>query len=173
MVEDINWTTFVVESASSTDWTTVLVAFATGLTAITGPLLLHFLQQRQGRETTRAALLAEVAALAALIRSRKYCEHLEESIEHISAGGTFDTFRVAIPADYNLIYRKNAGKLGCLSPDEAARIVRFYQEIMEVICDMSPGGGLYEGRPELYFYEDNLALIKSALAIADDFATRG
>lgn len=173
MVEGINWTTFVVESSSSTDWTTVLVALATGLTAVTGPVLLHVLQLRQERRATRAALFAEVAALATLIRTRRYGGHLEAAIEDLAKGGDPHHLQVAIPEDYNLVYRQNAGKLGCLEPAEAASIVRFYQELMEVFADMSPGGALYEGVNDQSYYADDLGLINSALAIADKLAERG
>ena len=44
-----------------TDWTTVLVALATGLTAAAGPALLHFLEVRKERAGVRAALISEVA----------------------------------------------------------------------------------------------------------------
>lgn len=173
MVEGINWTTFVVESSSSTDWTTVLVALITGLTAAAGPALMHVLQGRKERLAVRAALIAEVTALASIIRARRYCEDLQETIQQLKQGHTVEYFKVPIPEDYNLIYRQNADKLGCLPADEAAEVVRFYKLVMAVIADMSPGGALYEGEAGAVNYAENLGLLRAALSLADGLAERG
>lgn len=173
MVEDVSWTPFVVESASSTDWTVVFVALITGLTAAVGPVLMHVLQARKERLAVGAALIAEVTALALIIRARRYCEDLEETIQDLNNGLTVEYFKLPIPEEYNLIYRQNADKLGCLPADDAAKVVRFYKLLMAVMADMSPGGALYEGEAGPENYAENVVLLQDALAIADGFAGRG
>lgn len=178
MVEGVNWTVFAVESASSTDWTTILVALVTGLTAAGGPALMHVLQTRKERLGVRAALIAEVTALAAVIRARGYCEDLHDAavaLQAQEAGGPaadLGSFKFSVPEDYNLIYRQNADKLGCLNADEAAYVVRFYKLLMAVVADVSPGGSLYEGEFSSLNFTENRGLFLAALEIADELGKK-
>jgi hypothetical protein len=164
-----------------TDWTTVLVALATGLTAAAGPALLHFLEVRKERAGVRAALISEVVALAGVIRSRRYCEDLGTAAMNLRLRAQASTpftepdeedFRPSIPDQYNLIYRENASRLGCLKPAEAVDVVRFYQLVLAVITDLSPGGALYEGTANADSFVENRAMLIAALAIADRLAVK-
>lgn len=164
-----------------TDWTTVFVALATGLTAAAGPAVMHYLERRKERAGVRAALISEVVALAGVIRARKYCEDLETTAVQLKVAGhpelhpsedVEEDFRVSIPDQYNLIYRENASKLGCLDPSEAVDVVRFYQLVQAVIADISPGGSLYEGTADADSFLENRSMLIAALALADRLARR-
>ncbi|MBT1120766.1 hypothetical protein [Stutzerimonas nitrititolerans] len=163
------------------DWTTIFVALAAGVTAAAGPISLHLMDARKERAGVRAALIAEVVALAGVIRIRKYCEDLEKTAQNLSlrarASPPFspaieEDFRVSIPDQYNLIYRENASRLGCLKPSEAVDVVRFYQLVLAVIADMSPGGSLYEGTASADSFLENRTMLIAALALADRLARK-
>lgn len=165
-----------------TDWTTVFVALATGFTAAAGPAFLHLLEGRRERAGVRAALISEVVALAGVIRSRKYCQDLDEAARNLrlrEMGSTpfsevkEEGFRVSIPEQYNLIYRENATRLGCLKPSEAVDVVRFYQLVLAVVADMTPGGSLYEGTAAHASFTENKNMLIAALALADRLAVKG
>lgn len=164
-----------------TDWTTVFVALAAGLTAAAGPAFLHYLEGRKERAGVRAALISEVVAIAGVIRVRKYCEDLDNAAEtlRLRAHGTSlfadpaeEDFRVSIPDQYNLIYRENASRLGCLDPSEAVDVVRFYQLVLAVVADLSPGGSLYEGTANASSFLENRSMLIAALALADRLAKK-
>lgn len=164
-----------------TDWTTVFVALATGLTAAAGPAFMHYLERRKERAGVRAALISEVVALAGVIRVRKYCEDLEGMALLLKAQGgeslpssevDDEDFRISVPDQYNLIYRENASRLGCLDSSEAVDVVRFYQLLQAVVADTSPGGSLYEGTDDADSFLENKNMLVAALALADRLAKR-
>lgn len=119
--------------------------------------------------------------MAGVIRIRKYCEDMESTAVHLKVIGRSslppskddeEVFRVSIPDQYNLIYRDNASKLGCLDPSEAVDVVRFYQLVQAVITDTSPGGCLYEGTADADSFLENRSMLIAALALADRLAKR-
>lgn len=143
---------------------------------------MHWLEGRRERVGVRAALISEVVALAEVIRSRRYCEELAESAQtlrmraHAStpfSAAEPESFQVSIPEQYNLIYRENATRLGCLDPAEAVDVVRFYQLVLAVVADMSEGGSLYEGTAAAANFVENRNMLLAALEIADRLAGGG
>lgn len=115
---------------SGIDWTTVLVVLATGLSAAFGPAFMQWRTASNEQKSVRAALLAEVTALASVIRARDYKGELLDSIRELARnqeengfGKGFANCEIPIPDHYNLIYRENIQRLGCLTPKEAADIV--------------------------------------------------
>lgn len=162
---------------SGIDWTTVLVVLATGLSAAFGPAFMQWRAASNEQKAVRAALLAEVTALASVIRGRDYRgviskSHLElcRSALGNGFGKGFATCEIPVPELYNLIYRQNIMHLGYLSPQEAADIVHFYQLIQAVVVDVSPGGALCEGTDDDEAFRQAIGLLDSALDIADRLA---
>ncbi|HFF2084749.1 hypothetical protein ABL980_03665 [Pseudomonas aeruginosa] len=159
-----------------TDWTTVLVGLI-GAAAGAGPTLyLHLSGVRRERQAVRAAILAEIRALVDLIERRGYLSHVRTEYQTLSLSLAMATpftqqevaeasLRVLVPPDYNLIYRENATRLGCLEPDEAAQVVKFYQLIQSVIADVTPGGLLYEGTREARQISETLAIFEEAMRV--------
>ena len=153
------------------DWTTILVAVATGSTAAIGPVILGLWTRRQEKKSVRAAILAEVSALAEIVRDRRYVETLltiEQNLMLRRQGAPFSpssvegyTLQVAVPLDYNLMYRANSERLGSLKPQEASKVVYFYQLIQSVVVDVGPGGRAHDGSNDpLMFRETRLMLEK-------------
>ncbi|HBO4442103.1 hypothetical protein OPY27_03125 [Pseudomonas aeruginosa] len=159
-----------------TDWTTVLVGLI-GAAAGAGPTLyLHLSGVRRERQAVRAAILAEIRALVDLIERRGYLSHVRTEYQTLSLSLAMVTpftqqevaeasLRVLVPPDYNLIYRENATRLGCLEPGEAAQVVKFYQLIQSVIADVTPGGLLYEGTREARQISETLAIFEEAMRV--------
>ncbi|MGE8499089.1 MAG: hypothetical protein ACN6O6_16400 [Pseudomonas sp.] len=163
-----------------TDWTTVFVAAITGATALIGALLtltLHLSEGRRERKSVRAALLAEVAALAHLMRENDYLEELKVDIGNLhlrlSTARPFMSqtveplyYQIPVPETYNLIYRTNISRLGALKPVEAEQIVLFYQLLQSIIVDASPGGYLADGTHDLRKVESTIQMLSKALDLA-------
>lgn len=134
------------------DWTTVLVALVTGMTAAGGPVLLWYKQGQKEREGVRAALLAEVRALVEIIECRGYLSSIRQMEAQLAASrpGVFEPIKpvsleIMSDSNFNRIYIGNVERLGVLSPDEASQIVRFYQLVGAFNVDVSPGGALARG----------------------------
>ncbi|MFO6217841.1 hypothetical protein ACLBVF_34815, partial [Pseudomonas aeruginosa] len=93
------------------DWTTILVAFSSGATAALGPVALSLWSEAKSKSAVRAAILAEVAAIADVIRHRRYVEDLYQ-IERNVVPARQAQMQVVVPDEVTLIYRSNADKLG-------------------------------------------------------------
>jgi len=152
------------------DWTTVLVGLIGAGAGALPPLYLHMNGVGRERSAVRAAILAEVTALIDLIDRRGYLSgmNFELSDEELqSADATQEEvtyfYRVIVPADYNLIYRENASRLGCLKVDEAAEVVKFYQLLQSVVADVTPGGYLHEGTTDLVQIRETIAIFSAAI----------
>ncbi|HCG1150900.1 TPA: hypothetical protein NJL49_002635 [Pseudomonas aeruginosa] len=151
------------------DWTTILVAFSSGATAALGPVALSLWSEAKSKSAVRAAILAEVAAIADVIRHRRYVEDLYQ-IERNVVPARQAQMQVVVPDEVTLIYRSNADKLGSLSPNEAARVVCFYQMVLSVAADMAPGGAVYEGPDQPRTFAESRLMLLKALSIADELA---
>ncbi|WP_404462983.1 hypothetical protein LG331_09325 [Vreelandella aquamarina] len=116
--------------------------------------------------TLRAALLAEISAMAEVIRGRGYIEALQEGVR-----GDRDTLRANIPDDYFTIFKSNTDKIGHLNPVEAARIVRLYHLVESVAQDVKPGGVLYDGSGGRIVYQQGVEFLETALNIADELVS--
>ncbi|MBX6032261.1 hypothetical protein ISE67_16290 [Pseudomonas aeruginosa] len=167
-----------------TDWTTVLVGLI-GAAAGAGPTLyLHLSGVRRERRAVKAAILAEIRALVELIERRGYLSDARKERQTLSlrlARATPFTqqevaevfFQVLVPPDYNLIYRENATRLGCLEPGEAAQVVKFYQLIQSVIADVTPGGLLYEGTRDVGQIDQTLTIFEEAMQVGKALSLAG
>lgn len=151
MLGDIDWSPLVA-SFGKIDWTTVLVALITGVTAASGPVLLWYKQGEKERGGVRAALLAEVRALVEIIECRGYLSSIRQLEAQLAAApvtifgpATLVGMEVRIDSNFNRIYLGNIERLGVLSPEEATQIVRFYQLVSAFSVDVSPGGALTKG----------------------------
>ncbi|WP_152219788.1 hypothetical protein [Pseudomonas sp. SCB32] len=166
-----------------TDWTTVLVALASGATGAAGTFGMHWLQGGNERKSVRASILAEIRALIELVEKRQYVPALIEECQNLSLRVSTCTpfslgevqpmvYQVTVPENYNLIFRENSSKLGCLEPQDAADVVRFYQLIQSVIVDIGPGGFLYEGARDPNQVYATISIFENALAIGSALLER-
>lgn len=170
-----------------TDWTTVFVAAVSGFTGLAGAsvsLVLHYSEGARARKSVRAALIAEVGALAYLLRENAYADEMEQNVQELQE--RLETARrsnqnqvvamdyeVPVPENYNLIYRENVSRLGVLKPREAEQIVLFYQLLQSVKADVSPGGYLADGTVEVEKVESTIHMLRSALNLADQLSGKG
>lgn len=151
---------------SGSPWSDLGPPLITGILVFLAALIPTIWQER-GRvkhqtKTLRASLIAEISALAEIIRSRRYLEDLRAGVD-----GERQTLTVNVPGDYFRVYKANLDKLGLLEPDEASRIVRLYQLIESVIQDVTPGGVLYTGEGGQKAFQQDLAFMERALELAD------
>lgn len=158
------------------DWTTIGVALASGTTGALGPWVLHWRQGRREEKTAAAAILAEVDALATIIRLRQFVAHLqiheEVARSRLNKGDPEPVlFPVPVSHDYNRVYKENMARLGCMNSDVATKVVRFYAILMSVVSDVSEGGVLTQGQPDPGSYRESRELLEQALVLADALRT--
>ncbi|MEZ3136943.1 hypothetical protein ACBG90_19770 [Stutzerimonas kunmingensis] len=149
---------------------TVLTAAATVLVAVAaaiGSITTGWLERRHRKRAIAAALLAEVSALSAIIRRRKYREDLDEAAEHVRVTGDCYQLTVPVPSHYCRVYAANLTTIGLLDPDQASKLVEFYQLVDSVVQDVSPGGVLASGSDSAADFTDAKDLLNDALAIAE------
>jgi len=72
----------------------------------------------------------------AIVERRHYIEALSNLIEAIKGGST-NFFERRIGSRYDIVFRSNCDKLGLLSSETAARIVRFYFQVSSVVLDLN------------------------------------
>ncbi|WP_313103831.1 hypothetical protein [Stutzerimonas nitrititolerans] len=150
-------------SAVLTAVATVLVAVAAAIGSITT----GWLERRHRKRAIAAALLAEVSALSAIIRRRNYREDLDEAAEHVRLTGDCYQLTVPVPAHYCRVYAANLTAIGLLDPNQASKLVEFYQLVDSVVQDVSPGGVLASGTDSPADFIDAKDLLNDALAIAE------
>lgn len=168
-----------------TDWTTVFVAFISGSFAFLGasiPVFLHFYGLRRERKSVRAALLAEISALAQLIQLQGYEQEIWNELEQAKQRWAAQThpdddvaplvYVVPVPETYNLIYRENVSRLGSLSPNDAAQVVMFYQVVQSVVVDVSEKGYLGSGTYNAVQVESTIKMLGQAVRIAEALTAR-
>ncbi|KGE77407.1 hypothetical protein [Halomonas salina] len=124
----------------STGWFTVGAAVIGFMAAMLSTVLVEYLKRRHETRILRASLMAEISAMAEIIRSRRYIQALQD-------GAEMRRFRlgVNVPDDYFIVYKSNTARLGLLSAHEAKRIVRLYHLVESVVQDVTPGGVLHKG----------------------------
>jgi len=169
----------LMELAGQVDWTTVLVALVTGVTAASGPYWVWRRQAESERRSVRAALLAEVSALVEIVEIRGYLRDLREAEEFLSklvpeqleAIPREDRqYAVPVGEHYNRVYQSNVNRLGSLSAEEARMVVRFYQLIDSVRADITEGGVLCDGDPEAEDFKDAADVLEEAMALGRKLA---
>lgn len=160
--------------ADGTDWTTVLVAMVTGLTAVGGNAwLARSSANREGR-SVRAALLAEVAALIDVLERRGFLKNLRRAHQFLENLEDWqlealdkDEWKMPVPISdyYNRVYQENVTRLGSLSAAEAGQIVRFYQLCDAVKADVTEGGVLHKGSIEFEAYREAADMLEIAMDV--------
>lgn len=162
------------EVSTGIDWTTVLVALSTGLTAAGGPIWIASRQAKNERLSVRSAFLSEVAALIEIVEIRGYLQDLRKfeaalkscDQEQLDQFNPKDfSFSVPISNEYNMVYRANLTRLGGLSSTEAKQLVRFYQLTDSVKADITEGGALFIGTVEAEAFEKAADIIETAIKI--------
>lgn len=157
-----------------TNWTTVFVALVTGGTAVCGPLLLWYKQVKRERESVRASLLAEVAALLEMVERRNYVKDLRAKEAYLISL-TQDQLKLINPdewgfelpaaGNYNRVYQANLSRLGALSAVEATQIVRFHQFADSVRADVTSDGVLAIGCVDHESYGETAGILEAAIEI--------
>lgn len=174
MIDAVDWTAVI----KGVDWTTVLVALVTGVTAAGGPYLIWLKQAKSERRSVRAALLAEVSALIEIVEIRGYLRDLRAAEAALSnlEQWQLDTlsssdfqFQVPIGEHYNRVYQSNVNRLGSLSAREARMVVRFYQLADSVKADISEGGVLFIGSLDAEDFKDAADILETAMELGRQF----
>lgn len=181
MRESLEWVVVVWNAASAapsaaTAWSTVAVALISALAGIGGAYLMNSNRlARQESRGVRAAILAEVAALVELAERRDYLRVLRtmavEAREFYSVNPDHpEDFTLSIPLseNYNRIYLQNAQRIGVLSADEARQVVRFYQLVDSLVCDVREGGLLHDGTRDGKNFDDTADVLEAAIGIAQE-----
>lgn len=170
----VNWASVVMTFVNKTDWTTVLVAVASGGSAIFGNFWLWARQAKKERESVRAGLLAEVSALVEIAERRGYLGYLWDvhnlllcTADEVLEERPLETFELRVPIGehHNRVYQQNVGKLGMLSPREVRQIVRFYQLIDSFRSDVVEGGVLYDGNKDFVVWQGTALVLQEALQV--------
>ena len=124
------------------------------------------------RRSVRYALVAEIQALALIVRERRYLPSLLEAADVIDngllKGDEIVWFRVAVDSTYCRVYAAYTSSLGSLPAHIAQLVVTFYQFIDSVVRDVSPGGAVYEGTNKSSGFRDAGDLLAKALKVADE-----
>ncbi|CAG8865283.1 hypothetical protein PS627_01197 [Pseudomonas fluorescens] len=135
-----------------------------------------FWKTHHERKAVKVALVAEILALREIATTRRYVEDLEETAEELSKKGEdqreITKFQVKIPEHYCRIYMSSVTKLGALKLKDAQLVVKFYQYADSFIVDVAPGGSLYEGTSKPESFAENAAILREAIAIADELKRR-
>lgn len=125
------------------DWATVLATLIGGALAIAGGVFQSaFAESRRikhERDVVKNALLAEISAVKELCDAREYLQGLRDV-----AAGLCTGLEVNMPAELFIVYRANLSRLGLLSVNDAASIIRFYGMVEAVAQDIRPGGMIAE-----------------------------
>lgn len=124
------------------------------------------------RRSVRYALVAEIQALALIVRERRYLPSFLDVVKEIESGALEDgeeySFRVAVDSTYCRVYAAYTSSLGSLPVHVAQLVVTFYQFVDSVVRDVSPGGIVYEGTDKASDFQDAADLLSKALKIADE-----
>lgn len=148
-----------------------LVPLIVAISAGIGAGVNAWLARRREQRAIRAALLAEVRALAEIIRGRQYVDGLEEGAAYLNGGGESYSIAVRVPDHYCRIYSSSPGAVGNLSPEQATKVVMFYQLIDSVVQDVSPGGHLAEGASDPLVLRESKRFLEKALQLADELGS--
>lgn len=122
-----------------------VAALIVGVASFIGTIYNASRQRRQDREATKAAIIAEVSALASIIEKRMYRESLEAVAMEVEATNEACSLHVPVPAHYCRVYEANVSSIGLMPAEQAKQVVRFYQLIDSVIADVSKGGAIAGG----------------------------
>lgn len=175
MAGEIDWAPLV-HSLAATNWTAVLIALVTSCTTMLGPFLLWKKQGQRERESVRAALFAEVAALVEIVDRRGFLSALRERerilterqsspMQMFQGDQGSESYEVAIDSQYSRIYQGSVSRLGVLTAEEARQIVRFHQLADAVRQEVIPGGTLAEGTSDPGAFKENADFLEEALQI--------
>ncbi|WPM26884.1 hypothetical protein OGV25_00615 [Pseudomonas sp. P1B16] len=182
MTEAVEWCTVVwqvvgeASTASSSGWSTFGVAALTGLFGVAGILLGQRNQALRESRSVRAAIIAEVAAIKALITTRGILEQLKKCEAELAKPvrqlkGETRAYQLNTAECVNIIYRANLGKLGGLSEDEATAIVRFHYLLEGVMVDLTAGGQIARGA-DYGDFKETVLLMEEILSIAEALTSK-
>ncbi|MDR2982576.1 MAG: hypothetical protein LBV12_10065 [Puniceicoccales bacterium] len=149
----------------------------TGLFALAGVLIgggvtfftQWFLEKQKIKNEARAAteaIIAEIEASLFLMEKRSYIDEVKRIIkeQEISPGALYP-FVIIVPDDYCLIYKRHIEKIGLVPASIRHDIIRFYQLLEGLICDIKPGG--------IFSVPREIELFRHALEIAEEMTTIG
>jgi hypothetical protein len=117
-------------------------ALATGLIRV----LDNIYERLRRRESTLAAIAAEVGTICDLIRHQRYLEEVSEQARLIRLNKWADTqYVIDIRANYFSVYESLSSELGLLTPNQITKIVAFYAYCRPDIDSSRPDGPLQTG----------------------------
>jgi hypothetical protein len=179
MPSEIDWSPLVL-SLAAINWTAVLVGLLAAVTSWFGPVRLWKKQAKKERESVRASLFAEVAALVEIVERRGYLPSMREKEatlrvrQSASPHPTFQNgqgsefFEAIIDSQYNRVYQGSVSKLGVLAAEDAKLIVLFHQFADSVRLDVIPGGALAKGTANPEAMKQTADLLEMALKLGHE-----
>ncbi|WP_051236108.1 hypothetical protein [Ottowia thiooxydans] len=146
-------------------------AFAGGFATLVPSYVLEERRRRHERTTVSNALLAEVRAIMAIVKQRKYVETFHEISDTLkqSPEKKFQ-LRAQIPDHYSRVYQAHVERLGVLEPSFAAKIIEFHQLLESVVQDIAPGGLIAEEGGNLESYAQLVSLSNAAVELGDELS---
>lgn len=171
------------EFFEGTNWTAVFAALITGLVGIVSaflPITYQWLKARRERKALRAGILAEIEAIAALIRERGYEQQFEKVLSRGRGSdmptwedeemnlNTAYTMKVPMFLPRAVLFQQSLGRLEGFSPGEYQRIVMFHLLLQTVLDDTQPGGALYAGTTVFKRVEQTRDALRQALVKANE-----
>ncbi|MEO0511234.1 MAG: hypothetical protein AAF065_15395 [Verrucomicrobiota bacterium] len=112
-----------------------------GLATFASTYTLSKIQKKDESTALSSAIVTEVKVTLELIEAREYVENIRQIVETMEENeGMTYSFQVIVPDDYCIVYKSNADKIGLLPNTIRDKVVKFYQFLDGIICDVQPGG---------------------------------
>ena len=121
-------------------WPALVGVVVGGVIGISGSVVLQLWEDRRRRRALAGASAAEIGAICAIARRRRYLEHLERLLEAVRESQQPGWMAVKITHDYMTIYHSNANAIGLLPPELACDVAQFYTQVKALMEDVSPDG---------------------------------
>ncbi len=128
-------------------------------------LYVNHKQRKSDKECITQALVAEIQAHLEIVKRRHFREGLMEAIDYLQKNPQ-ETWKysVVISRDHSPVFSRNADKLGLLDAEIRQDVVRFYQLLESVICDIREGEGfLAKEGGTLATYQELVGIVDDAL----------
>lgn len=104
----------------------------------------RYKENKEARMTT-VAVITEIESVLSLLEKRQYVYSIKSILDKIRSGEiSGSTYRIIVPADFCIVYKRNIERLGLLPNSIRKDVIEFHQLLDAVICDVRPGGLMAE-----------------------------
>jgi hypothetical protein len=103
------------------------------------------LKEKKEARITTESIVTEIEVSLFLLEKRRYLESVKYLLDRIKSEKIKgSTFRVVVPDEFCIIYKRNIEKIGLLPASIRKDVVTFHQLIEAAVCDVRPGGLMAE-----------------------------